>query len=123
MNVILQHLQNKSMPEEQVGREEDGDGTTGGQDGTDYEGDETDDENDGTDDEDDEENNNECSDVILAVIRDEEELGRPMTKTTRSGRNITKRSEIDFSFFRTDIEQTDKFNCSVPAIADLCLKL
>ena len=39
------------------------------------------------------------SDVILAFIDDEEEVERPAT--TRSGRAITRRSEIDqsFSFF------------------------
>ena len=54
----------------------------------------------------DEENENDCidsgdrdesSDVILAFIDDEEEVERPAT--TRSGRAITRRSEIDFSFF------------------------
>ena len=36
-------------------------------------------------------------DVILAFIDDEEEVERPAT--TRSGRSINRRSEIDFSFF------------------------
>ena len=36
-------------------------------------------------------------DVILAFIDDEEEVERP--GTTRSGRSINRRSEIDFSFF------------------------
>ena len=35
--------------------------------------------------------------VILAFIDDKEEAERPAT--TRSGRSITRRSEIDFSFF------------------------
>ena len=39
----------------------------------------------------------ESSDVILAFIDDEKEVERPAT--TRSGRSITRRSEIDFSFF------------------------
>ena len=39
----------------------------------------------------------ESSDVILAFIDDEEEVERPAT--TRSGRAITRRSEIEFSFF------------------------
>ena len=39
----------------------------------------------------------ESKDVILAFIDDEEELARPAT--TRSGRSIIGRSEIDFSFF------------------------
>ena len=39
----------------------------------------------------------ESRDVILAFIDDEEEVERPAT--TRSGRSITRRSEIDFSFF------------------------
>ena len=39
----------------------------------------------------------ESSDVILAFIDDEKEVERPVT--TRSGRSITRRSEIDFSFF------------------------
>ena len=39
----------------------------------------------------------ESSDVILAFIDDEEEVERPAT--TRSGRAISRRSEIDFSFF------------------------
>ena len=38
----------------------------------------------------------ESSDVILAFIDGEEEVERPAT--TRSGRAITRRSEIDFSF-------------------------
>ena len=38
----------------------------------------------------------ESRDVILAFIDDKEEAERP---TTRSGRSITRRSEIDFSFF------------------------
>ena len=54
----------------------------------------------------DEENENDCidsgdrdesSDVILAFIDDEEEVERPAT--TRSGRTITRRSEIDFFLF------------------------
>ena len=70
-------------------------------DGTDDDGidDEDDGADDGADDEDGEKDISEWSDVILAVIRDEEEPWRPMTKTTRSGKNITKRSKIDFSFF------------------------
>ena len=36
-------------------------------------------------------------DVILAFIDDEEEVERPAT--TRSGRSINRRSEIDFPFF------------------------
>ena len=36
-------------------------------------------------------------DVILAFIDDEEEVERPAT--TRSGRSINRRSEIDFFFF------------------------
>ena len=40
-------------------------------------------------------------DVILAFIDDEEEVERPAT--TRSGRSINRRSEIDFSFFRFSI--------------------
>ena len=35
--------------------------------------------------------------VILAIIDDEEEVERPAT--TRSGRSINRRSEIDFSVF------------------------
>ena len=40
-------------------------------------------------------NGGELSDVILAFIDDEEEVERP---ATRSGRAITRRSEIDISF-------------------------
>ena len=39
----------------------------------------------------------ESSDVILAFIYDEEEVERPAT--TRSGRAITRRSEIDLFLF------------------------
>ena len=39
----------------------------------------------------------ESSDVILGFIDDEVEVERPTT--TRSGRAITRRSEIDFSVF------------------------
>ena len=39
----------------------------------------------------------ESSDVIFAFIDDEDEVERPAT--TRSGRAITRRSEIEFSFF------------------------
>ena len=39
----------------------------------------------------------ESRDFILAFIDDEEEVERPAT--TRSGRSITRRSEIDFSLF------------------------
>ena len=39
----------------------------------------------------------ESSDVILAFIDVEEEVERPAT--TRSARAITRRSEIEFSFF------------------------
>lgn len=39
----------------------------------------------------------ESRDIILAFIDDEEEVERPAT--TRSGRSITRRSEIDLSFF------------------------
>ena len=39
----------------------------------------------------------ESRDVILSFIDDEEEVERPAT--TRSGRSITRRSEIGFSFF------------------------
>ena len=63
------------------------------------------DDNGGSESSSDEENENDCidsggrdesSDVILAFIDDEEEVERPAT--TRSGRAITRRSEIDFSF-------------------------
>ena len=40
-------------------------------------------------------------DVILAFIDDEEEVERPAT--TRSGRSINRRSEIDFPFFSFSI--------------------
>ena len=61
------------------------------------------DDNGGSQSSSDEENENDCidsgdrdesSDVILAFIDDEEEVERPAT--TRSGRAITRRSEIDF---------------------------
>ena len=64
------------------------------------------DDNSGSESSSDEENENdyldsgdsdESSDVILAFIHDEEEVERPAT--TRSGRSISRRSEIDFSFF------------------------
>ena len=40
---------------------------------------------------------NRLSYVILAFVDDEEEVERPAT--TRSGRALTRRSEIDFSLF------------------------
>ena len=64
------------------------------------------DNNSGSESSSDEENENDCidsgdrdesSDVILAFIDDEEEVERPTT--TRSGRAITRRSEIDFFLF------------------------
>ena len=69
-------------------------------------GDTDEDDNGGSESSSDEENENdyidsgdrdESSDVILAFIDDEEEVERPAT--TRSGRSITRGSEIDFSFF------------------------
>ena len=65
------------------------------------------DDNGGSESSSDEENENVCidsgdrdesSDVILAFIDDEEEVERPAT--TRSGRAITRRSEIDFLSFQ-----------------------
>ena len=64
------------------------------------------DDNGGSESSSDEENENDCidsgdrdesSDVILVFIDDEEEVQRPAT--TRSGRAITRRLEIDFFLF------------------------
>ena len=64
------------------------------------------DDNSGSESSSDEENENDCidsgdkdesSDVILAFIDDKEEVERPAT--TRSGRAITRRSEVDFFLF------------------------
>ena len=60
----------------------------------------------------------ESNDVILAFIDDDEEVAfiddeevdRPAT--TRSGRAITRRSEIDFSFFFFDSSTNSKFIAS-----------
>ena len=59
------------------------------------EGEETDDEykSDGPDSEDD------SNDVVLAFIASEEEYADERPATTRSGRAVTTRAEIDFSFF------------------------
>ena len=67
--------------------------------GSDDSGDEDKDEEDDEDDEDENAEEDEANDVVLAVLSDnlQKESGNPAK--TRSGRNITRRSEIDFSFF------------------------
>ena len=67
------------IDDEDDGIDDEDDGGDDEDDGTDDDG--IDDEDDGADDgEDGEKDNSEWSDVILAVIRDEEESWRPMTK-------------------------------------------
>ena len=58
-----------------------------------YESDDTDPEEDEEDEEDD------SNDVILAFIAADDEEADERPVATRSGRAITRRSEIDFSFF------------------------
>ena len=61
--------------------------------GENSEGEETDDKSDGPDSEDD------SNDVVLAFIASDEEYADERPATTPSGRAVTRRAEIDFSFF------------------------
>ena len=61
--------------------------------GENSEGEETDDKSDGPDSEDD------SNDVVLAFIASDEEYADERLATTPSGRAVTRRAEIDLSFF------------------------
>ena len=43
--------------------------------------------------------NDDSNDVVLAFIASDEEYADERPATTRSGRAVTRRAEIDFSFF------------------------